>query len=1464
MTKKLAAFAAVLLLLLSQRSHAQAPAPGHAGIYFVDIGQGASTLIVSPTGKTLLVDGGPPGAGTSAVIPLLNTLGIATINYTVLTHYHIDHDGGLAEVINAGRVNGGIAYDNGDAANLVPPSLTSSTGTAYTAYKNALAAHGVTRQTINPGDVIDLGGGMYATCLVAGGRLLSGGLIPINNDDLNSESISLKVEFNNFDFLISGDLTGGGSTSSEKTPDVETYAGQLAGDVDVVQLNHHGSTTTSNQRFLSAVKAEVAVAEAGSFNTFGHPNRETVNKYLNTPVTSGHSYTGTGVPAPGTGPVFYSPEQSPAGDDRVTQQEYTGATITDAGHGTILLDTDGTTSYTLKSVEDGGVRINPALHVYPVDGVSPGITTDFPPTVVPALSPEVPLAGDAVIVSAAVSDRESPIGSVTLTYSINGVLQAPLAMALSGATYRASIPAESDGTRVDYAVSAMAGGDTTSISGGYFAGVTPITSLHAVNAVGEPLYAGYVARIQGVVTAPSNTFGAATNDDYVQDATGGINIYRSTDPVTPFTSTLLGQAVQVRGVIGFNGGRLRLDVSQSTDKKAPVPYPYGITSLGAGPAPAPHVVTIADLNASPEAYEGTLVSLDGCAISAGSIPAPPQSLDAFVTATCGVDSFPMKIDHDTDVQGFTPAEPFTLVGIVQQDDYLRPFNAGYNVTPRNRADLGGSVTVAPLLSIGVAKEDLNHDFVPDRLGQALRVQGTVTSINFRPAGTEYYIQDGTGGIDLFSTTPFDVLNIGDGVEAFGFVSQFNGLTELTLSSVSVLTSGAPPAPQVVTLSQLADGGAGEALEGQLIQVNNVVVTGGTFPAAGAAGNVTIADASGSVVLRISAATDIAGTPAPTTPFSVIALASQFDSAAPFDSGYQILPRGLADIVAGTAVITATPTPLNFGPVNVGTPSSQTVTIMNVSGGPVTLTVPFTESGADAAQFTVGAPPSMSLPAGGSTTASVTFTPLSIGVKNASISIQSSSGGIAAVALTGTGQSSAGGTGTGVVISEFRFRGAGGASDEFVELYNNSDAPVDISGWKLNGSNNAGGISTRATLAGTVVLPARRHYLFVNTAAPAALLALKDQTYGIGFTDDGGVQITKADNTIIDSVGLSSGSAYKEGTPLASFGTTSTNQSYERKLGGVEGSQIDSNNNATDFQVRAPSDPQNLASAPTPAISAVPASVNFGSVAAGASGTAALTMTNNSQVPSPVTVTLTLPFTISGTDAGVFSVSAPGATSLAAGASTTATLTFHPSSSGPRTATLTITSSNGTRTVALNGSGAAGITLSPTAFDFGEIPLGGSASTTIAITNAASSTVTLTPPFAITGPNAAKFSVDAPSAAVLASEDTASVAVSVHSTSLGPKSATLTVSSANGGSPSVTLTASTCPTITIAGGLPGGFLGIPYSQTLTASGGAGSYAFTIASGIAPGGMALAPGGVFRGRFFVKAVAGPGARRASGPC
>ncbi len=192
-----------------------------------------------------------------------------------------------------------------------------------------------------------------------------------------------------------------------------------------MQLNHHGSTTTSNQTFLAAVKAEVAVAQASDDNTFGHPHRETVNKYLNTPVTNLSTHPLPDVPAPGSGPVFYQPEPPVDGDDRVTMQGISAGTR-GGSNGTILLQTDGTTSYSLQSFDDGGGRINPTLHTYPVDGASPGLTANFPPTVAVDTNPVLPLATDAVTVTATVFDRETPTATALLTYSLNGVAQSPI------------------------------------------------------------------------------------------------------------------------------------------------------------------------------------------------------------------------------------------------------------------------------------------------------------------------------------------------------------------------------------------------------------------------------------------------------------------------------------------------------------------------------------------------------------------------------------------------------------------------------------------------------------------------------------------------------------------------------------------------------------------------------------------------------------------------------------------------------------------------------------------------------------------------------------------------------------------------------------------------------------------------------------------------------------------------------
>lgn len=162
---------------------------------------------------------------------------------------------------------------------------------------------------------------------------------------------------------------------------------------------------------------------------------------------------------------------------------------------------------------------------------------------------------------------------------------------------------------------------------------------------------------------------------------------------------------------------------------------------------------------------------------------------------------------------------------------------------------------------------------------------------------------------------------------------------------------------------------------------------------------------------------------------------------------------------------------------------------------------------------------------------------------------------------------------GVVISEFRFHGSAGASDEFVELFNKSGGTINLNGWKVKGSNNSGSTSTRYTFSSNILLAAGQHYLLANAGYNDAISP--DATYSTGITDDGGVAVTLPDDTIIDQVGLSSGSAYKEGTPLAPL-TTNVDRGYQRNNGGC----TDTDNNFTDFGLVNPSTPLNYASSIT--------------------------------------------------------------------------------------------------------------------------------------------------------------------------------------------------------------------------------------------------------------------------------------------
>ena len=175
--------------------------------------------------------------------------------------------------------------------------------------------------------------------------------------------------------------------------------------------------------------------------------------------------------------------------------------------------------------------------------------------------------------------------------------------------------------------------------------------------------------------------------------------------------------------------------------------------------------------------------------------------------------------------------------------------------------------------------------------------------------------------------------------------------------------------------------------------------------------------------------------------------------------------------------------------------------------------------------------------------------------------------------------------TNIVISEFRTTGPSGGNDEFIEIFNPTSLPVDIGDWEIWGSNgnNPPGTGSRVRItAGTVLAPGEYYLIanngYSNVAVPA------DQTYGTGVTDNGGIALTAAGGTpIIDQVGMSNNSAYKEGTTLSPLSGTA-NQSYERKIAGIAGNCSDTNNNASDFVLsQSTSNPQNSSTPPTPCI-----------------------------------------------------------------------------------------------------------------------------------------------------------------------------------------------------------------------------------------------------------------------------------------
>lgn len=233
------------------------PRPGLLRVVFLDVGQGDATLVTLPDGRAILVDaGGMPGTsfdiGGRVVAPALRALGVRRLQELVITHGDPDHLGGAVSV--ARRFNPRIFWEGAP----VPPHA------GLRELADVAAAAGAVWRIVQSGDAER----------VAGAEIRVWHPPPpdwerqrVRNDD----SIVLEVRFGRVSILLTGDI---GRIPEQALSPVLSLAPLV-----VLKAPHHGSATSSTQRFIDAVRPAAVIFSSGRNNRFGHPALAVVRRY---------------------------------------------------------------------------------------------------------------------------------------------------------------------------------------------------------------------------------------------------------------------------------------------------------------------------------------------------------------------------------------------------------------------------------------------------------------------------------------------------------------------------------------------------------------------------------------------------------------------------------------------------------------------------------------------------------------------------------------------------------------------------------------------------------------------------------------------------------------------------------------------------------------------------------------------------------------------------------------------------------------------------------------------------------------------------------------------------------------------------------------------------------------------------------------------------------------------------------
>ncbi|MBI3097439.1 MAG: MBL fold metallo-hydrolase [Planctomycetes bacterium] len=229
-------------------------------VTFLDIGQGDSTLIETPDGRTILIDGGeghtpdaaelyPFDAGLRVVLPVLKKKGITTLDLVIATHPHSDHIGGLADVLAEASLTIREFWHSGHTAWVFP---------SYERVQKILMERKIPSIVPELGKTCEWGKGVSATVLH----------LDPSAKNPNASSIVVKMAYGETSFLFTGDA----EEAAEAAMLAPDRAPLLASTV--LKVGHHGSKTSTGTPFVAAVRPKFAVVSCGCYNGYGHPRPE--------------------------------------------------------------------------------------------------------------------------------------------------------------------------------------------------------------------------------------------------------------------------------------------------------------------------------------------------------------------------------------------------------------------------------------------------------------------------------------------------------------------------------------------------------------------------------------------------------------------------------------------------------------------------------------------------------------------------------------------------------------------------------------------------------------------------------------------------------------------------------------------------------------------------------------------------------------------------------------------------------------------------------------------------------------------------------------------------------------------------------------------------------------------------------------------------------------------------------------